>query len=78
LYEEHGRGLMWTKSGEAHVKPGWNTYEILAVGSKIRTSINGQPCADLEDIGGARRGIMALQLIPADSPKCATRISSSN
>ena len=38
LYEENGRGLLWDKSGEAHVKLGdWNTYEIVAVGSKIRT-----------------------------------------
>ena len=62
LYEEHGRGLLWKNSGEAHVKPGWNTYEIRAKGSKIRTWINGQLCVDLEDTGGARRGIFALQL----------------
>ena len=62
LYEEHGRELLWTKSGEEFVKPGWNTYEIEAVGSKIRTWINGHPCVDLEDTGGARRGIFALQL----------------
>src|SRR5262249_46709170 len=62
LYEEHGRALLWPKSGEAHVKPGWNTYEILAKGSRIRTWINGQPCVDLDDPAGARRGIIALQL----------------
>ncbi|HEY7863259.1 MAG TPA: family 16 glycoside hydrolase, partial [Thermoanaerobaculia bacterium] len=38
LYEELGRALLWDKSGEAHVKPGqWNTYEIEARGSQIRT-----------------------------------------
>ena len=62
LYEELGRGLLSTKSGEAYVKPGWNTYEIEATGSKIRTWINGQLCVDVEDTGGARRGIFALQL----------------
>ena len=63
LYEEHGRALLWDKSGEAHVKPGdWNRYEIVAVGSRIRTLINGQPCVDLEDPAGARSGITALQL----------------
>ena len=62
LYEEHGRGLLASKSGESHVKPGWNTYEIQAIGSKIRTWINGQLCVDLEDTGGARRGVFALQL----------------
>jgi putative membrane-bound dehydrogenase-like protein len=63
LYEELGRGLLWDKSGENHVKPGeWNAYEIVARGSKIETFINGQKCVDLDDPEGARRGIFALQL----------------
>ncbi len=63
LYEENGRGLLWDKSGEAHVKSGeWNDYEIIASGSRIRTSINGKPCVDLDDPAVARRGIIALQL----------------
>ena len=63
LYEEHGRALLWDKSGETHVKKGdWNRYEIVAVGSRIRTWINGQPCVELEDFQGARSGITALQL----------------
>jgi putative membrane-bound dehydrogenase-like protein len=63
LYEEHGRGLLWDKSGEAHVKPDdWNDYRVEAVGGKIRTWINGQPCVDLNDPDGAKRGILALQL----------------
>jgi hypothetical protein len=62
LYEEHGRGLLWSASGEQHLKPGWNTYEIEAIDSKLRTWLNGQLCVDLEDTGGARRGIIALQL----------------
>ena len=63
LYEEHGRALLWDKSGEAYVKTeDWNTYEIVAVGSKIRTAINGKLCVDLDDPEGARRGIVAFQL----------------
>ncbi len=63
LYEEHGRALLWDKSGEAHVKNGdWNRYEIVCVGSRTQTWINGQPCVDLDDPQGARRGIIALQL----------------
>jgi putative membrane-bound dehydrogenase-like protein len=63
LYEEHGRALLWDKSGEAHVKKGeWNRYEISAQGSQIRTWINGQPCVDLDDPQGARSGVIALQL----------------
>src|SRR6185295_4548666 len=42
LYEEKGRALLWKKTGEEFVKTNdWNTYEILAVGSKIRTALNG-------------------------------------
>ncbi len=63
LYEEHGRGLLWEKSCGAHVNAGeWNTYEILAVGSRIRTAINGHMCVDLDDSSGSREGIIAFQL----------------
>ena len=63
LYEEEGRGLLWAKSGEEHVKKGeWNTYEIVADGRRIQTRINGHLCVDLDDAPGARRGIFALQL----------------
>jgi putative membrane-bound dehydrogenase-like protein len=63
LYEEHGRGLIWSESGEKYVKPGeWNTYEIVAQGSRLRTRINGQPCVDLDDQEGSQRGVFALQL----------------
>ena len=63
LYEENGRGLLWDKSGEAHVKPGeWNDYEVVVTGSRIRTFINGQPCVDLDDPAVPRRGIIALQI----------------
>ena len=40
----------------------WNTYEIVAIGSHVRTWINGQLCVDLDDPLGARRGITAVQL----------------
>ncbi|MBS0211475.1 MAG: DUF1080 domain-containing protein [Planctomycetes bacterium] len=63
LYEEHGRALLWNKSGESHLRPGqWNQYEIKADGSKLETRINGQLCVDLDDPAGAKRGIIALQL----------------
>ncbi len=53
----------WDKSGEAHVKNGdWNEYEIIAVGSRVQTFINGQSCVDMDDPLGARRGVIALQL----------------
>ncbi len=63
LYEEHGRGLLWDKSGEGHVKlDDWNRYEIEAIGSKVRTWINGNLCVDLDDAKGRQAGIIALQL----------------
>jgi putative heme-binding domain-containing protein len=63
LYEENGRAVLWDKSGEQHVKRGdWNRYEIEANGSRIRTWINGQPCVDLDDPTGKRRGAFALQI----------------
>jgi putative membrane-bound dehydrogenase-like protein len=63
LYEENGRALLWNKSGEAHLKKGdWNRYEISAIGSRVRTWINGQPCVELEDPKGARVGVIGLQL----------------
>ena len=63
LYEEHGRALLWSVSGEAHLHSGeWNRYEITAVGSRLQTKLNGKMCVDLADPAGARRGIFALQL----------------
>jgi putative heme-binding domain-containing protein len=63
LYEEQGRAILWDKPGEQFVnREGWNTYEIIAVGSKILTAINGNICVDLDDPQGARQGIIGLQL----------------
>jgi hypothetical protein len=63
LYEENGRALLWDKSGDACVKPDdWNTYEVGAVGSKIRTAINGILCVDLDDPRISRQGVIGLQM----------------
>ncbi len=63
LYEENGRAILSDKSGEPFLKKGgWNHYEIEAIGSNIRTWLNGQPCADYEDPAGRRDGVFALQL----------------
>lgn len=63
LYEEHGRGLLFKDSGEAYVREGeWNEYRIVAVGSQIRTFINGNLCTDLNDPQGAKSGIIAFQI----------------
>ncbi len=63
LYEEHLRKKLWDKNRDHAVKNGeWNTYEILAVGSKIRTALNGVLCVDMDDPKGARKGIFGLQV----------------
>ena len=63
LYEELGRGLLWEKSGERHVRENeWNRYEILAVGHRIKTAINGNLCVDLNDADGDLQGMIAFQL----------------
>jgi hypothetical protein len=63
LYEEHGRGMLWNKSGRDFLNKGeWNLYEIEALGSRIRTWLNGNLCVDLDDPEGAREGIFALQM----------------
>jgi putative membrane-bound dehydrogenase-like protein len=63
LYEESARGLLENNDAEKHAKKGeWNRYEIVAVGSRVRTFINGELCVDRDDPAAARRGVLALQL----------------
>ena len=64
LYHESGRGLLWDKNPpEGTVKPeDWNTYEILAIGHKIRTAVNGNLCVDFEDPQGELEGLIAVQV----------------
>ena len=64
LYHEHGRGqLDWTDAGEGHVRPGeWNRYEILAVGHRIWTAINGQLSVATLDEAGELDGLLAFQI----------------
>lgn len=63
IYEETGRGLLSETGGDDVVKKDdWNTYEILAVGHRIRTAINGKLCTDLDDPNGDLEGIIAVQV----------------
>ncbi len=64
LYHEHGRGkLDWNDNAAGAVKPGqWNKYEILAVGDRIWTAINGKLCVAIEDPAGERAGKIAFQI----------------
>ena len=63
LYEENARGILSDRSGEPFLKRNdWNDYEIIAVGSRVKTFLNGKACADLDDPAMSRRGIFALQI----------------
>jgi putative membrane-bound dehydrogenase-like protein len=63
LYEENGRAILSNKPGDAFLNPDdWNTCEIVAVGSKIRTALNGHVCVDLDDEKISRRGLFGLQM----------------
>ncbi|MFD1144262.1 family 16 glycoside hydrolase [Larkinella insperata] len=64
LYHEHGRQkLDWSDRGEKAVQRGqWNQYEILAVGDRIWTAINGKLAVAIRDPGGDASGYMALQI----------------
>lgn len=63
IYDEHGRGLLAKTPGDEFVKKGeWNTVEILAVGSKIRTAINGNLVNDFDDPKPALKGLIAPQV----------------
>ena len=63
LYEEHGREVLGEGDGASAVRRGeWNTYEIVAVGQRVRLTLNDTVTVELDDPGGARRGYVALQL----------------
>lgn len=62
LYEEHGRAVL-VKAKDVPVRAGdWNTYEILCVGDRVQTAINGHLCVDFTDPEPTRSGVIALQL----------------
>ncbi len=64
LYYENGRGkLDWNAHGTKAVKPDdWNRYEILAVGHRIWTAVNGTLCTAVDDPQGELSGKIAFQL----------------
>lgn len=64
LYHEHGRGkLDWNDRAVKVLKKGdWNRYEILAVGHRIWTSVNGELCTAIEDADGELSGKIAFQI----------------
>jgi hypothetical protein len=65
LYGENfgNKTLCKNLAGEEVAKPDdWNTYEIVAVGSKIRMALNGHLCVDVDDPKYVRQGLFGLQV----------------
>jgi len=64
LYHEHGRKkLDWNDKAKDAVKHDeWNRHEILAVGDRIWTAVNGTLCTAIKDPAGERSGQIALQI----------------
>ncbi|MAI30806.1 MAG: hypothetical protein CMM07_03930 [Rhodopirellula sp.] len=64
LYHEHGRGkLDWNDRAVKVLNKGdWNRYEILAVGHRIWTAVNGELCTAIDDPEGELSGKIALQI----------------
>ena len=53
LYHEHGRGkLDWNNNAKNIKNQDWNRYEILAVGHKVWTAVNGTLCTAINDPAG--------------------------
>ncbi|GAB3314474.1 hypothetical protein GCM10027299_02630 [Larkinella ripae] len=77
LYHEHGRQkLDWSDRGEKAVRRGqWNHYEILAVGDRIWTAINGKLAVAVKDPGGDASGYIALQIHSGEPQTVTYRIN---
>ena len=76
LYDEGGRGkLDWNTHGAKVVKPGeWNRYEILAVGHRIWTAVNGTLCTAIEDPSGKLSGRIGLTIAQGPAKTVQYRI----
>ncbi len=66
IYDESRRGWLHTLEGQersrkALHRDGWNKLRIEAIGTSIRTWVNGVPCADILD-GQTPKGFFGLQV----------------
>jgi 3-keto-disaccharide hydrolase len=66
LYETNGRAWLVKPRAEAvseWFKPGeWNEMIVIARGTKVLVTVNGQKSAEIDDDQGRRKGRIALQL----------------
>jgi hypothetical protein len=77
IYDEGRRGWLFPLDEDAVARAafrvdGWNAYEIHAEGDRLRTYVNGVPCADLVDDADAE-GFIALQVHAADEGRVRWR-----
>jgi hypothetical protein len=80
FYEERGRGRAvmrtqdegWLKGQKLYRKGDWNRIDVLAQGSRIRVSLNGQVTIDTTD-SKASSGIIAIQLHRGDPMRVECR-----
>lgn len=80
IYDESRRGWLHTLEGQptsrqAFRPADWNTLRIEAIGSSLRTWVNGVPCADILD-SETPRGFFALQVhgVGDDSSKAGLTV----
>jgi hypothetical protein len=80
IYDESRRGWLHTLEAQPASKlalhrDGWNTMRVEAIGSSIRTWVNGVPCADILD-ATTLRGFIGLQVhsIGNDSTKAGKTV----
>jgi hypothetical protein len=79
IYDEARRGWLYpvTPNNQAAVKSfdryGWNSYHVEAIGSRIRTWINGIPVADLVDDADAS-GLIGFQVHAVRDELAGTRV----
>ena len=63
LYDENGRGLLWSKSGEEFVKPGeWNEMTVEGHGPHVVVHVNGTKASEINDPSIRMKGPFALQI----------------
>lgn len=65
LDEVRGRGPLATSRTETPPVGQWQTVEIVATDSRIQVLLNGKPAVEIDDPAGARRGILALHMLPS-------------
>jgi hypothetical protein len=63
IYDEHGKALLVKTDFDKLVKKDdWNLYEVVAVGPKLKTALNGTACSDIDDKDLRKTGVIGFQL----------------